>query len=168
MLVRGYFDAYYNNCGVSGKRITGWVITVVGNALSWKSQNHSTVAQSTAEAEYMLCIYYCLFNKECCYLKPILQELRCPVNIFMFAMSIRSLWFHSRPYHDKKPGANTEGEAFSMCLSLGKGLLSKKTPPTSQTPQWKPPNADMFIETLLQVSLANKCMEIGFEWVYWI
>ena len=46
--VKGFCDASYNSCSMSGKSDTGWVTTIGGTALSWKSQKQSTVAQSTA------------------------------------------------------------------------------------------------------------------------
>ena len=71
---------------MSAKSVTGWVTTVGGTALSWKSQKQTTVAQSTAEAEY---IAACLINKECCYLKSILQELAFAVTITVHCDSTR-------------------------------------------------------------------------------
>ena len=67
--VKGYCDASYNSCSMSGKSVTGWGITVGGFALSWKSQKQSTITQSTAKAEYIVA---CSVSKECCYLKSIL------------------------------------------------------------------------------------------------
>ena len=61
--VRGYCDASYNSCSMTGKSVTRWVTTVGGTALSWKSQKQSTVALSTAKSEY---IAAGSVSKECC------------------------------------------------------------------------------------------------------
>ena len=36
--IRGYCDASWNSCSMTGKSVTGWITTVGGTALSWKSQ----------------------------------------------------------------------------------------------------------------------------------
>lgn len=44
----------YASCSTTARSLTGWVISVEGSALSWKSQEHTTVAVSMAVAEYMV------------------------------------------------------------------------------------------------------------------
>ena len=68
--IKGYCDASWNNCSMAGKSVTGWVTTVGGTALSWKSQKQSTVV-----VEY---IAACSVSNECCYLKSLLHELKLP------------------------------------------------------------------------------------------
>ena len=60
--IKGYCDASYGSCNATAKSVTGWVTTIGGTALSWKSQKQSTVALSTAESEYMAA---CSVSKEC-------------------------------------------------------------------------------------------------------
>ena len=86
--VRGYCDASYNSCNMTAKSVTGWVTTVGGAALSWKSQKQTNVAQSTAEAKY---IAPCSVSKECCYLKSILQELDFALKISVYCDSTSAL-----------------------------------------------------------------------------
>ena len=78
LVIKGYCDASYASCTATAKSITGWVTTVGGTTLSWKSQKKSTAALSTAESEYMAA---CSVSKECCYLKSLLQELQFPNQI---------------------------------------------------------------------------------------
>ena len=86
--VKGYYDASWNSCSMTGKSVTGWVTTVGGTALSWKSEKQSTVAQSTAEAEY---IAACSVSKEWCYLKSLLKELKFPNQITIHTDSTSAL-----------------------------------------------------------------------------
>ena len=99
--VRGYCDASYRQCKMSAKSITGWVTTVGGTALSWKSQKQSTVAQSTAEAEY---IAACSVSKECVHLKHLLLELGYPVNITVYCDSTAAIAMILNPVRRQKTG----------------------------------------------------------------
>ena len=97
--VRGYCDASYRQCQFLAKSITGWVTTIGGTALSWKSQKQSTVAQSTAEAEY---IAACSVSKECVYLKQLLYELAYPVNITVYCDSTAAIAMIHNPVQRQK------------------------------------------------------------------
>ena len=97
--VRGYCDASYRQCKMSAKSITGWVTTIGGTALSWKSQTQSTVAQSTAEAEY---IAACSVSKECVYLKHLLSELGYSVNITVYYDSTAAISMIMNPVQRQK------------------------------------------------------------------
>jgi hypothetical protein len=48
----GYADADFGNDIDSSRSMTGYVFTINGSALSWKSKRQSIVATSTCEAEY--------------------------------------------------------------------------------------------------------------------
>ena len=97
--VRGYCDASYRRCQFSAKSITGWVTTIGGTALSWKSQKQSTVAQSTAEAE---CIAACSVSKECVYLKQLLFELAHYVHITVYCDSTAVVAMIKNPVQRQK------------------------------------------------------------------
>ena len=86
--VSGYCDASYKQCQFLAKSITGWVTTVGGTALSWKSQKQSTTAQSTTKAEY---IAACSINKECFYLKQLLKEIGYDITITVYCDSTSAL-----------------------------------------------------------------------------
>lgn len=86
--IKGHCDASYASCNATAKSVIGWVTTVGGTALSWKSQKQSTVALSTAESEYMAA---CSVSKECCYLKSVLQELKFPDQIKVYCDSTAAL-----------------------------------------------------------------------------
>ena len=84
---------------MTAKSVTGWVITVGGALLSWKSQKKTTVAYSTAEAEY---IAACSVSKEWCYLKSLLQELNSPLCITVHCDSTSSLSMILNPVQRQK------------------------------------------------------------------
>eukprot|EP00873_Tetraselmis_striata_P045348 jgi/Tetstr1/465612/TSEL_010258.t1 len=73
-LLHGYCDADWAGDVVSRRSTTGFVFMLCGAAVSWKSQLQTTVALSTAEAEYMaLCAAVC----EALFLRELLRELCC-------------------------------------------------------------------------------------------
>ena len=76
----------------TAKSVTGWVTTLGGTALSWKSQKQSTVALSTAESEYMAA----------CYLKSVLQELKFPHNVKVYSDSTAALSMIRNPVQMQK------------------------------------------------------------------
>lgn len=51
--VRGYCDSDYASDLDKSRSITGYVFTVGGNTVSWRSSLQKAVALSTTEAEYM-------------------------------------------------------------------------------------------------------------------
>ena len=52
-MIRGYCDSDYASDLDRSRSITGYVFTVGGNTVSWRSSLQKVVALSTTEAEYM-------------------------------------------------------------------------------------------------------------------
>ena len=154
--VKGYCDASYNSCSMSGKSVTGWVTTVGGTALSWKSQKQSTVAQSTAEAEY---IAACSVSKECCYLKSILQELGFHVRITVHCDSTSALSMIKNPVQRQK------AKHFNVVYHWVRECFQRKRLQYEHLSGDRQP-ADMFTKPLPQATLAKHLKEIGFGRVY--
>ncbi|KAL9228263.1 hypothetical protein vseg_003863 [Gypsophila vaccaria] len=50
--VRGYSDSDYANCPLTGKSISGYYVCLGNSPIAWRAKKQSTVAKSTAEAEY--------------------------------------------------------------------------------------------------------------------
>lgn len=66
-----YVDADWGKCQMDRRSYSGYVMTLSGGPISWKSQKQRTVALSSTEAEYMALaettkegIYICKFLKE--------------------------------------------------------------------------------------------------------
>jgi hypothetical protein len=62
--LRAYADADYAACTTTRRSTTGYVFTLGGSLISWKSRRQPTVALSTTEAEYMAlgdCAKHCLW-----------------------------------------------------------------------------------------------------------
>lgn len=154
--VRGYCDASYNSCSMTGKSVTGWVTTVGGTALSWKSQKQSTVAQSTAESEY---IAACSVSKECCYLKSLLAELGFPLQITVYCDSTSALSMILNPVQRQK------AKHFNVVYHWVRECYRTKRLNYVHLSGDKQP-ADMFTKALPQVTLARHLKEIGFGRVY--
>ena len=53
--VVGYTDADFAGCVDSRKSTSGYIYTLVGGAISWKSSKQSLVAASTMPAEFVAC-----------------------------------------------------------------------------------------------------------------
>nr|KYP76581.1 Retrovirus-related Pol polyprotein from transposon TNT 1-94 [Cajanus cajan] len=53
LMLKGYTDASFASDKDDSKSISGYVFTLYGGAVSWKSSKQATVADSTTEAEYI-------------------------------------------------------------------------------------------------------------------
>jgi hypothetical protein len=51
--LEAYVDASYAECVLTRKSITGYVLTIDGDVVDWKSKKQPIVAQSSTEAEYI-------------------------------------------------------------------------------------------------------------------
>src|SRR5690606_33077814 len=71
--IRGYCDSDYASDLDKSRSITGYVLTVGGNSVSWRSSLQKVVALSTTEAEYMALSDSI---KEGLWLKGIWEELK--------------------------------------------------------------------------------------------
>ena len=150
--VRGYCDASYRQCQFSAKSITGWVTTVGGTALSWKYQKQSTVAQSTAESEY---IAACSVSKECVYLKQLLFELAYPVNITVYCDSKAAIAMIMNPVQRQKCKAFLVVYHYVRECHKVKRLRYEFLSGALQP-------ADMFTKPLPFVTLSRHMKEVGF------
>jgi hypothetical protein len=72
--LEGYADADYAGCPDSRKSTSGFLVTLGGSAISWKSQRQQSVSTSTAEAEY---ISLCAVMQHLKYLRQLVSELGC-------------------------------------------------------------------------------------------
>lgn len=154
--IKGYCDASYASCNETAKSVTGWVTTVGGTALSWKSQKQSTVALSTAESEYMAA---CSVSKECCYLKSLLEEMKFPNQIRVYCDSTAALSMIRNPVQRQKAKHfNVQYHWVRECHKTGRlqyyHLEGVKQP------------ADMFTKALPFSTLQRHLREIGFGKVY--
>ena len=53
--VIGYSDADFAGCVDTKKSTLGYIFTLAGGAISWKSSKQSVTASSTMQAEYVAC-----------------------------------------------------------------------------------------------------------------
>ena len=150
--IRGYCDSSYRQCQFSAKSITGWVTTVGGTALSWKSQKQSTVAESTAECEYIAANSV---SRECVFLKQLLLELGYPVHITVYCDSKAAIAMIMNPVQRQKCKAFLVAYHYVReCHKVGRlryEHLSGALQP-----------ADMFTKPLPWVTLSRHMREIGF------
>ncbi|KAJ9536512.1 hypothetical protein OSB04_un000306 [Centaurea solstitialis] len=83
--VNGYSDASFQTDGDDFRSQSGYVFTLNGGAISWKSSKQDTIADSTTEAEYIVASDAA---KEAVWLKNFLSDLRVvtsisrPIDIF--------------------------------------------------------------------------------------
>jgi hypothetical protein len=72
MNITGFSDADYANDKLDRKSITGWIVKLNGNVVSWQSKKQGTVALSTCEAE-LYATSACI--QEVMWLQSLLKEL---------------------------------------------------------------------------------------------
>ncbi len=70
--LKGYSDSDWAGCRKSRKSTSGYVFTLVGGAISWRSKRQTCVALSSCEAEY---IAACLATRESIWLSNVLSNL---------------------------------------------------------------------------------------------
>ena len=141
---------------MTGKSVTGWVTTVGGTTLSWKSQKQFTVAQNTAEAEY---IAACSVSKECCYLKSLLKELKFPNQITIHTDSTSALSTIQNPVQRQKAKHfNVVYHWVRECHSTGR--LKYVYLAGANQPE------DMLFKALQQVLLDRHTKSLGFGRLY--
>ena len=68
----GYTDSDFAGCKATARSTYGYLFTVAGGAVSWKSKRASTVALSTLEAEFTGLIEG---NKEALWLRGLYDEI---------------------------------------------------------------------------------------------
>lgn len=76
-LVLGYADADWGGCLDTRRSTTGYLFQTFGGTVAWKSRRQQTVANSTAEAEYMASSEAV---RQALWLKRLLEDLGHPVN----------------------------------------------------------------------------------------
>ena len=78
MRVVGYSDASFQTDRDNFRSQSGWVFTLNGGAISWKSSKQETVADSTCESEYIAASEVA---KEAIWLKNFIGDLRVVLTI---------------------------------------------------------------------------------------
>ena len=73
--LNGYVDSDFAGCEDSRKSTTGWVFTMAGGPVSWKSQRQKTVATSTLDAEYVAAAEAA---KEAVWIRNFVNDLKIP------------------------------------------------------------------------------------------
>jgi hypothetical protein len=76
LALSGYSDSDWAGCTATARSTYGYLFTVGGGPVSWKSKRASTVAYSTLEAEYTALIQA---NKEAQWLRGLFAELELPL-----------------------------------------------------------------------------------------
>ena len=73
LIVNGYIDASFQSDKDDSKSQSGYVFTLNGGAVSWKSSKQETIADSTTESEYIVASKAA---KEAVWIKKFITELR--------------------------------------------------------------------------------------------
>jgi len=79
MILKGYSDADYAGDTETRRSITGYIFTIAGGAVSWKSQRQSMLSLSTTEAEYVAAS---AASKELIWLRRLLNDIDCRCDEF--------------------------------------------------------------------------------------
>jgi len=78
----GAVDASYGDCPTTRRSTTGWAFSLNGAAISWTSKRQTTVAASTAEAEYVAAA---AATKEALWLRKLMADLELPDGTVLIA-----------------------------------------------------------------------------------
>lgn len=70
-VLKGYTDSDFAGCPGSRKSTTGWIFTLGGSPVSWKSKKQGNVTTSSCEAEY---VALTSGVKECMWLRDLMDE----------------------------------------------------------------------------------------------
>ncbi|RZB51814.1 Retrovirus-related Pol polyprotein from transposon TNT 1-94 [Glycine soja] len=71
-VLEGYSDADWNTLSNDSKATNGYIFSIAGGAISWKSKKHTILAQSTVESEM---IALATASEEASWLKSLLAEI---------------------------------------------------------------------------------------------
>ena len=52
LTIIGYCDSDWGACPLTCRSLTGYLVTIGGSPISWKTKNQTTVSRSSAEVEY--------------------------------------------------------------------------------------------------------------------
>ena len=94
MILIGYTDLEFQSNLDFRKSISGYVFTLGGGAISWRSTKKSCIADSTMEAEYVVA---CEIAKEALWLKKFLSDLgvvrieQVPITLFCDNQKIQGI-----------------------------------------------------------------------------
>jgi hypothetical protein len=75
--LKGYTDSDFAGCQGGRKSTTGWLFTLAGSPVSWKSKKQDCVTTSSCEAEY---VALTSGVKECMWLRDLLSEFGVPID----------------------------------------------------------------------------------------
>jgi len=81
LYLEGYADASYANDLDTRRSVSGYVFSVSGSIISWRSKKQKSVATSTTEAEYMA---LSLASRQTMWLKRAFIDLRLPTKIAIY------------------------------------------------------------------------------------
>jgi len=73
--LKGYTDFDFAGCPGTRKSTTGWIFTLAGSPISWKSKKQGCVTTSSCEAEY---VALTSGVKECMWLRDLMDEFGVP------------------------------------------------------------------------------------------
>lgn len=74
----GFVDSDFSNCKDTSRSTTGWLFTLSGAPISWRSKRQDTIAHSTCEAEYIAASDAA---KEAVWLRNFINELGTAVQV---------------------------------------------------------------------------------------
>lgn len=96
-----YSDADWAGCPTSRRSTSGYCMYLGDSLISWSSKRQTTVARSSAEAEYRAVANTVA---ESCWLRKLLYELRCPIKTatIVFCDNVSAVYLSSNPVQHQR------------------------------------------------------------------
>jgi hypothetical protein len=114
-----YADADWAGNIIDRRSVTGYIITLAGGAVSWKTARQKTIAHSSTEAEYMALSDCC---KQVSWIQELLKELNQKINTMaLYADNQGSIFLGSHPVQESRTKhMDIRYHYIRECVDLGK------------------------------------------------
>ncbi|CAL0319314.1 unnamed protein product [Lupinus luteus] len=120
-VLEGYSDADWNTLSDDSKATSGYIFSIAGGAVSWKSKKQTILAQSTMEAEM---IALATASEEASWLRSLLAEIplwekQIPAVLIHCDSTAAIAKIENRFYNGKKRQIRRKHNTIRECLSIG-------------------------------------------------
>lgn len=150
--LQGFSDSDWAGDTVDRKSVSGAAIFYRGNLVSWMSKKQSTVALSTAEAEYVAAA---LTVSEMIYIRGVLQDLNCDNEMCYLYIDNQSTIKMIESYENSKRSKHIDIKVHFIKDVVNKNLVKLKYVQSNEN------RADVLTKSLSKLKHDYLCMQLG-------